>query len=289
MIAGRVVGLDAAIQQMQRLADDAAVEHVLDREALLVIGLRVVRGVVAVGHLDRGDLLGLGAVIVHVAHEGRREALPGALPAIGAVVQHVAADRRGGARAGAADAHLRIAVHRPEDRHDLAAAGLDQADRDADQRLGRRAAAEHVHVEIEAHAEIAGDEGPRGRVAALIGQHAVDVARASARRRASRSGPPRSRAPASSCPSRGCRSSRRPRRSHICRAGIWGWWHPPLRQRHLSSPSFHYFAGLGAFTLTRLAPLAPSPAVRERGYNFLTSKPSPQRGRGRTQREALGG
>jgi hypothetical protein len=39
---GAVVGLDAAIEQMQRLADEAAVDHVLDREALLVIGLRVV-------------------------------------------------------------------------------------------------------------------------------------------------------------------------------------------------------------------------------------------------------
>ena len=175
MIAGRIVGLDAAIEQMQRLADEAARQHVLDREALLVIGLRVVRGVMAVRHLDRGDLLGLGAVIVHVAHKGRREALPGALPAIGAVVQHVAGDGCRRARAGAADAHLRIAVHRAEDRDGLAAAGLDQADGDADQRLGRRAAADHIHVEIEADAEIAGDEGPRGRVAARIGQHAVDV------------------------------------------------------------------------------------------------------------------
>ena len=90
---GRIVGLDAAIEQMQRLADEAARQHVVDRKALFVIGLRVVRGVMAVRDLDRGDLLGLGAVIVHVAHKGRGEALPGALPAIGAVVQHVAADR----------------------------------------------------------------------------------------------------------------------------------------------------------------------------------------------------
>src|SRR5439155_23816920 len=63
----------------------------------------------------------------------------------------------------------------PEDRNRLAAARLDQADRDADQGLGRRAAADHVHVEIEADAEIAGDEGRRGRVAAGIVEHAVDV------------------------------------------------------------------------------------------------------------------
>src|SRR5207248_1898758 len=91
---GRIVGLDAAIEEVQRLADEAAVDHVLDREALLVIGLRVVRGVARVKHLYMRDLLGRRAVIVHVAHKGRREALPGALPAIGAVVQHVARDRR---------------------------------------------------------------------------------------------------------------------------------------------------------------------------------------------------
>src|SRR4029434_9218711 len=40
--------------------------------------------------------------------------------------------------------------------------------------------------------------------------------------------PPRSPRRASSCPTRGYRWSRPPRRSHICRAGIWGWWHRPL-------------------------------------------------------------
>ena len=55
----------------------------------------------------------------------------------------------------------REAVHGAEDRDGLAHAGLDHADGDADQRLGRGAAAEHVHVEIEADAEIAGDERSR--------------------------------------------------------------------------------------------------------------------------------
>ena len=165
---GRVVGLDAAIQQMQRLADEAAVDHVLDRKALLVIGLRVVRGVAAVKHLHMRDLLGRGAVIVHVAHEGRRKALPGALPAIGAAVHHVAGDRRRRARPGAADPHLRKPVHRAEDRDGLAHARFDDPDRDADQGLGRRAAADHVHVEIEADAQVAGDERRRGRIAAGI-------------------------------------------------------------------------------------------------------------------------
>ena len=174
---GAVVGLDAAIEEVQRLADKAAVDDVLDREALFVIRLRVVRGVLAVEHLNVRDLLGRRAVIVHVAHEGRREALPGALPAIGAVVQHVAGDGRRRARAGAADPHLAVAVHRAEDRDGLAEPGLDDADRDADQRLGRGAAADHIHVEIEAQPQIAGDKGRRRRVAAGIVEHAVDVAR----------------------------------------------------------------------------------------------------------------
>ena len=139
---GGVVGLHAAIQQMQRLADDPAAQHVVHRVALLVIGLRIVRRVLGMHHLHHRHLFRFGAVIVHVAHEGGREHLAGALPAIGAAVQLVAVDRCGRARAGAADAHLRIAVHRAEDRHAFAHAGLDHADGDADQRLGRGPAAD---------------------------------------------------------------------------------------------------------------------------------------------------
>ena len=39
-----VVGLDAAVQQMQRLADEAALQHIVNGEALLVEGLGIVRG-----------------------------------------------------------------------------------------------------------------------------------------------------------------------------------------------------------------------------------------------------
>ena len=115
------------------------------------------------------------AVVVHVAHEGEAERLPGALPAVGAGMQHVADDRHGRAGPGAADTHLGVAVHGAEDRDGLAHAGLDHAHGDADQRFRRRAAAEHVHVEVEADAEIAGDEGREGGIARLVGQHAVDV------------------------------------------------------------------------------------------------------------------
>ena len=129
----------------------------------------------AVGGAHGCDLLGPRAVVVHVAHEGRAEHLAGALPAVGATVQHVARHRLSGAHAGAANTHLREAVHGAEDRDRPAHAGLNQAHRHADQRFGRGAAAEHVHVEVEADAEIAGDERREGRVAGLIGQHAVDV------------------------------------------------------------------------------------------------------------------
>ena len=174
--AGGVVGLHAAVEQVQRLADDAAVDHVVDGVALLVEGLRVVRGVLGMHHLHHRHLLGLGAVLVHVAHEGGREHLARALPAIGAAVQRIAVDRCRRPRAGAADAHLRVAVHRTEDRHALAHAGFHDADRDADQRLGGRAAAVHVHEEVQPDAEVAGEER-RGRgIVARIGQHAVDVA-----------------------------------------------------------------------------------------------------------------
>src|SRR5581483_11082262 len=43
-----VVGLHAAVEQVQRLADDAAGEHLLNRDALLIVGLRIVGGVLAV-------------------------------------------------------------------------------------------------------------------------------------------------------------------------------------------------------------------------------------------------
>ncbi len=164
--AGRVVGLDAAIEQVQRRADHPRVDHVLHRIALLVIGLRVVGGVLGVHHLDVGDLFRRGGVVVHVAQEGRREHLPGALPTIGAVVDQVAGDRRRRAGADAADPDLGVAVHRAEDRHRVAHAGLDHADRDADQRLGRGAAAVHVREKIQPDAEIAGDEGREGRIVA---------------------------------------------------------------------------------------------------------------------------
>jgi len=132
-----VVCLHAAVEQMQWLADHAAVDDILHREALLVVGFGIVRGVMAVDNADMSDLLGGGAEVVHVAHEGRRERLSRALPAIGAAVQRVARDGSCGADAGATNPHLRESVHRTENHHGVAHAGLDDADRDADQRFGR--------------------------------------------------------------------------------------------------------------------------------------------------------
>ena len=170
-----VVRLHAAVEQVEGFADHAARQDVLDRDPFPVERLRVVRGVLAVGDLHGRHLLGCGAVVVHVAHERRCEVLPGALPAVGPCVQGAAADRGGGAGPGPADADLRVAVHRPEDGDRVAHARLDHADGDADERLGARPAAEHVHVEVQPDAEVAGHERGERRVVAGVGQHAVDV------------------------------------------------------------------------------------------------------------------
>ena len=203
--------------QMMRLASTSSTVT-----PLLVVGLGVVGGMHAVRRAHRRHLRRRGAVVVHVAHEGGAEHLPRALPAVGAVVQHLARHRHRRARARAADAHLGVAVHGAEDDHGLAHAGLHHAHGDADQRLRRGAAAEHVHVEVEADAEIAGDEGREGGVARLVGQHAVDVGRLSARRPPWRSSPPRCRARAWSCRSRACRWSRPPRRWRTCLCRYFG-------------------------------------------------------------------
>src|SRR5476649_2818772 len=120
-----VVGLDAAVQQMQRLADDAAREHFSDADPLLVEGLGIVRRMLAMDRLHGGDLLGTRPEIVHVAHESRAEHLARALPAIGTAVQHVARQRRRRARAGTADTNLGDAVQRAKKEHNFTHAARD--------------------------------------------------------------------------------------------------------------------------------------------------------------------
>src|SRR5881396_4009628 len=56
--AGRVVGLEAAVEEVERLHDPARSDDVLDRYALLEERLRVLRRVLRVGDLDAGDLRG---------------------------------------------------------------------------------------------------------------------------------------------------------------------------------------------------------------------------------------
>ena len=162
---GGVVGFHAAIEQMHRLHDEAAVEDVVDEEAPAVDRLGIVGGVLGLEDFDRGDLLRGGAEVMHMAHEGRAKALSGAEPAVGGGVQGVAADSAARA-AGAAHAHAGEAMHGAEDDHRSAEAGLDHPDGDADEGLGAGAAAKDIHEEIEADAEIAGDlrekvESPR--------------------------------------------------------------------------------------------------------------------------------
>ncbi len=115
----RAVPLSVSTQQSSRcsgLHDHAAAEHVVHGDPLLVVGLRVVGGVLGVNDLHVRHLLGRGAVVVHVTHEGLAEHLPGAVPAVGARSAARRPDGAGRRAAGAADAHLAVAVHRPEDR-----------------------------------------------------------------------------------------------------------------------------------------------------------------------------
>src|SRR5213593_4593955 len=175
--ARRVVRLDAAVEEMERLDDPARVEDVLHRHALLQERLRVLRGVLAVRDAHVGDLRGGRAVLVHVAHEGRREVLAGAPHPVGRLREVQPADGLGGARPGAADAELRVAVHRTVDRDGIAHARFNRPHREADQRLGGRAAPHHVHVEVEPDAEDGGHAVGERRVAALVVEHPVDVGR----------------------------------------------------------------------------------------------------------------
>src|SRR5437879_4632162 len=55
--AGRVVGLEAAVEEVEGLHDPARADDVLDAHALLEDGLRVLRRVLAVRDLHVGDLL----------------------------------------------------------------------------------------------------------------------------------------------------------------------------------------------------------------------------------------
>jgi hypothetical protein len=126
------------------------------------------------------DLRGRGAVLVHVAHERGREALPRAPHAEGHLGQVEPAHGLGGARPRAADADVRVAVHRAEERHRVAHPRLDGADGEADQRLGGGAAAHHVHVEVEPEAEIGRHPVGGCGVAALVGHHPVHAVLAEA-------------------------------------------------------------------------------------------------------------
>ena len=60
------VGDDAAVHEVERIGDDAGVDHVLDGDRVAEERLGVHGGVVAHGDGDLGELLGGGAVEVHV-------------------------------------------------------------------------------------------------------------------------------------------------------------------------------------------------------------------------------
>ena len=71
---GGAVGLRAAVEQMQRMAHGRRLQHVVDRDLVLEVRVRIARAVVVVLHRDRCEHLACGAELVHVAGRERREA-----------------------------------------------------------------------------------------------------------------------------------------------------------------------------------------------------------------------
>ena len=171
----RVVRLEAAVEQVKGLHDPARREHLLHGHGRPEEGLRVRRRVPGVGRLHVGHLRRGRPVLVHVAREYRREALPGAQHAVGPVGQIEPAHGRGRAGSRAADPELAVTVHRPEDHDGPAEPDLEEAHGVGDEPLRAAAPADDVGVGVEADAEVAGDGDGRRRVVRVIGEHAVDV------------------------------------------------------------------------------------------------------------------
>ena len=63
---------DAAIEQMQRRRNHARREHVLDRDRIAILRRRIHRRMQPHRHRDLGELLGRGAVVMHVALRDHR-------------------------------------------------------------------------------------------------------------------------------------------------------------------------------------------------------------------------
>ena len=61
------VGADAAVELCEGVHDHRGIDDVVDRDGVLVVGVRVEAGVVAGGDGDLGQLLDGGAELVHVA------------------------------------------------------------------------------------------------------------------------------------------------------------------------------------------------------------------------------
>ena len=108
-----VVGLDAAVEHAQRVADHAAGEHVLDAHALPIVGAWIVRCAPGVVDLYVSHLLGRRSVLVHMAHEGVPEHLRRAdLPIDGTEERsHAREAVPGAARARSTHAPTRRPVH----------------------------------------------------------------------------------------------------------------------------------------------------------------------------------
>ena len=178
------VALSVSRQQSKRVGagfdDPAGAENVVHRHALLHQGLGIIARVVAVGHLDVGEVFAGDSVLHHVARESKGEGLERAGEPVRTAQQVGGRNRRRRSRARAADSNLRVAVHRSEDRDRLAHASLYRADGKPDEGLAARSAAGAVHVEVEPDAHVVGEGGRGGRVAAVIAEHPIDVLRSQA-------------------------------------------------------------------------------------------------------------
>ena len=69
----RAVGLRAAVEQVQRVADRRRLQHVVDRDLVLEVRVRIAGAVVVVLHRDRREHLARRAELVHVPGRERRE------------------------------------------------------------------------------------------------------------------------------------------------------------------------------------------------------------------------
>ena len=203
--AAAAVGDHAAVELVQRIGDEPRRQHVVDGDRVAVHRVGIAGRVLARLHRDRRELLGRGAVLVHVPLRGHRvradEREPGR-ELVGHRQRHrhpaAAAAAPAGAERAARRRQLVVAV---DDRDRVDVAVLDRAVR--------------VHrVELEARAADARRLEPARREPEVLGEH--DLVHAAVARRSARPSMSAFSRPASSSARRNdCASSMTPLRSGV--------------------------------------------------------------------------